>query len=651
MLWLTFLLPVAGASALWPWPAIAARGRDPQPADEARDRWVLGVGGVTVVVATLALAMRAAVTRPRSVLEWGGGLILTLEVDRTAAVVAVLVPVVAAPIVAYAAAHEPHRGLGRLVALLVAFVGAMQLLVVAGDLLTLLIGWELVGAVSWALIGHEWWQPEPPGAAAHAFNVTRFGDLGLFLAAAAAFHATGSLRYADLGALDGAALHVVVAGSVLAAAAKSAQVPFSPWLFSAMRGPTPVSALLHAATMVAAGAYLLARLQPVLAMAWWFGPTAIGLGLATALTGGVVAALHPRAKELLAASTSAQYGLMFVAVGAGSTAAGLAHLVAHAAFKSLLFLAAGVAIAAVGSGRLGRMRLGAPLRTVALLTLTGTLALAAIPPLGGAWTKEEVVAAAGERAPWVALLTIAAGGLSAFYAARFQLLAYGPTRRDGALRHVRPPGRTETIAIGVLATFTVALGLLWIPGAGQLVETVAGGTLPEGRAWELVVSLLLVGAGTYAAVVLARRQQLATLGTSPHGAADWLGIPTLAQAAVIDPTLALCRTLARFDDRVVDAGVRAAAAVARAGSRLVTTLSGRGVDGAVEALAAAARRAAGAGSRFDDAGVDGVVEALAAGVGAAGRDSRRLQTGYAHHYYVIVAAGAVVTVVALALWA
>ncbi|MGY8822312.1 MAG: proton-conducting transporter transmembrane domain-containing protein, partial [Pseudomonadales bacterium] len=145
---------------------------------------------------------------------------------------------------------------------------------------------------------------------------------------------------------------------LLACAAKSAQLPFSPWLFAAMSGPTPVSALLHAATMVAAGVYLLIRLHQTLDAVAWFAPLAIGLGLATALAGGVVASLQGHAKKLLAASTSSHYGLMWLAVGAGYPGAALLHFVTHAFFKAGLFLAAGIAEHHVGSYSLGDMRLG-----------------------------------------------------------------------------------------------------------------------------------------------------------------------------------------------------------------------------------------------------------------------------------------------------
>ncbi len=639
MLWSLPLLPLLAGAAIWARPS--------------RHRAVLGGGAVAALMATLALAIWAAATGPSASFGWGGAtLSLYASVDEIAGIAAVLVPTVALPVVVYAAAHEPVRGLGRLVGLLVCFAGAMELLVVAGDLLTLLIGWELVSWASWALIAHHWHQPGAAGAAAHAFNTTRFGDLGLFLAAMAAFAGTGSFRYQDLAGMAGPLADVAVFGIVLAALAKSAQLPFSPWLFSAMAGPTPVSALLHAATMVAAGAYLLARLHPVLSAVAWFAPTLVGVGLATAIAGGVVASLQPHAKKLLAASTSAQYGLMLVAIGAGFPAVGMAHLVTHGLFKALLFLAAGVAIAGAGSEQLGRMRLGSRLPAAAGLALAGSLALAGVPPLGGSWTKEAVVTAAGHHGGWLAVLVMIAGGLSAFYAARFQLLAYGPGPRSTS--EVERPSPVVLIAMAALALATVGLAALWLPGAEELVGRLAGGPLPASQQWELIVSLLFVGVGLYAALGLQRQERLVSLGLQPAARArlaDWLGLPGVAERVVVNPMLALCAVLARFDDRAVDAGVRGAAAVATAASRVLSSVGELALDRAIPRASAAVAAALSRGlSHTGEPVIDGAVERLAGAVGFAGRDSRRLQTGFTHHYYVLIAAGLVVVAVASVLW-
>jgi NADH:ubiquinone oxidoreductase subunit 5 (subunit L)/multisubunit Na+/H+ antiporter MnhA subunit len=631
MLWLLPLLPVITAPVVW------ATGRH-------RPRLLLGATTGSLLGAITALAVWAAVTRPHCHYEWGGGLSLRLAVDDTAAVVAVLVPAVALVVAVYASAHEPDRGLGRLVATLVGFVGAMELLVLAADMLTLLIAWELVGACSWALIAHDWWKLAPPPAAVEAFVVTHLGDLGLFAAAAAVVAATGTLSYDSLGGLDGGWLHLFVAGVVLAAAAKSAQVPFSPWLFAAMEGPTSVSALLHSATMVAAGAYALIRLHPVMDRAGWFAPTVITLGLVTALAGGVIASLQQHAKRVLAASTSAQYGLMFVAVGAGVPAAALAHLVTHAVFKSGLFLAAGIAIEAAGSAQVGRMCLGRSLRITAIATALLAVALGAVPPLGGAWTKEAIGAAAGEWAPWLAVGVAAAGGLSAFYAARFALLTFGPPASEVHRTLARRPGTIEQAAVAAAALASVVFGVAYWPGARTTVSRLAGGALPAGSPWETALSLAMVAVAVYAASALFRSGRLLgdVLDGGRGAVADWFAFPALAKTVVVDPTLRLSTLLARFDDAVITAPPRAVAALGRRLPGGLARVDDRVVDAGIRATAAVAAWLARLGATVSERGVEGAVAAVAGLVGQGGRDTRRLHTGRAHQYYVVVTAGAVV---------
>lgn len=603
--------------------------------------------GVTAVLATSVWGAFAA--PPPTTWSWGPVLSLELELTGFGQVMAVLVPAVALPILAYAGATE-EAGRLRLLALMTAFVGAMELLVTAADFLTLLVAWELVGALSWGLIGHGWRDADNSRAAAHAFLTTRFGDLGLYIAAGATLAGTGSLRFDSLARAGDTQLAVIALGVLLAASAKSAQLPFSPWLFSAMAGPTPVSSLLHSATMVAAGAYLLVRLAPVLETVWWFGPAAAVIGLATALAGGVVALTQTHAKRVLAGSTSAQYGLMFVAVGAGSTAAAGAHLVAHAFFKSLLFLGAGVAIHAVSKSSLGAMYLGRALPRVAALSGVGALALAAVPPLGGAWTKEEIIAATVHASPWLGVGVFVAAFLSALYAGRYHLLAFGPGRESFAgLRH---PGRTEVGSLAVLATVSLALGVLWLPAAGEAFGRAIGGELAVSAPWEFAVSIGLVAVAGAVLWALARSKALESLGLPARMrrfAADWIGIPGAARVLIVNPVLELSRFLAHVDDRVIDAGVRGTAATASFVSRLFAWRGELTVDGAVRALAAGALLAAGGSRAADDRGVDVAVHSLAKGVGAAGRESRRTQTGLSHHYYLVVAGGLLILVGVLAL--
>ncbi|MGI8510341.1 MAG: NADH-quinone oxidoreductase subunit 5 family protein [Gemmatimonadaceae bacterium] len=673
-LWLLPLVPIIGACVVLGAERITTRFTT---VDRAL---VLGLLGAAVLVVTLAIAIWAATLVPSAEWPWWGPVLRPhLAVVGIARIMVVLVPMIALPVVSYAVSSmRDDTGLARLVALLVAFTGAMELLVIASDLLTLLVGWELVGAASWALIGFEWRDASRPRAALDAFIVVRVGDLGLYLAAGALFAATGSLDLAALGVLHGAALTIVAGGILVAAAAKSAQLPFSPWLFSAMAGPTPASALLHSTTMVAAGAYLLARVAPALTGAAWFGPAVAWLGLATALAAGVVATLQSDLKRALAASTSAQYGLMLVAIGAGVPAAAAVHLVAHAAFKALLFLGAGVVLHAAGTLDLSKLRLGAALPRVARLFGIGTLALAAVPPLGGAFSKEQVLAAAAGGpmgTPLLAAGVLIAGFLSALYAGRLQLLAFGPRRGlddsggDGggyagdsspasypasypASHPTSSPSRTVFASLGFLALISLALGILWFPDGSRVVQRAAGSALAAASAWTLIVSLGTIVVAALTDWLLWRSDALVSLyipDRTRNQIAHWLGIPTLASVIIVRPILFLAHSLAIFDDRVIAAGTRVAAGIATAISQLAAWGSERSLDTLVTLVVRGTEGVARVSSVADDSGVDAAVEQVARGVGIVGEDSRRLQTGLAHQYYVILAVGLIAIVAVAAL--
>lgn len=603
-----------------------------------------GLVAITGAAITLSLGVWAALAQPELTFQWSPAIQLGLGVEGFSRVMVILVPAVEVPVLAYAASTEAD-GRARLLALMTAFLAAMLLLVMARDFLMLLIGWELVGACSWALIAHAWRKPDNPRFARRVFVMTRTGDLGLYIAAGLTLASTGTFGFSDLGGISRPALDMIAAGVLLAAAAKSAQLPFAPWLFWAMAAPTPVSALLHSATLVAAGAYLLIVLAPWLAPVAWFLPVVAGIGLATTLAAGIVASIQHRVKQVLAGSTSAQYGLMFLAVGAGSSAAAGAHLVAHALFKSLLFLGAGVAMHAVGSNRLADMRLGRSLPTMALLSLIGVLALAALPPLGAAWTKEQVLAAAVHLSPWVGAGALVAGFFSALYGMRYQLLVYGLSDPARPLR--RRPGRPETVAMGMLAAATLLLSLLWLPSAAGVVESVTVGDLIPSAAWELALGVAIIIAAAGVAVWSLRQGTLVGMGLPPaaHAAAeDWLGLASATQRLVVAPVLSLARVLAQMDDRVIDAGIRTVVAGTAMASRLLSRRAEWTFDGVVRGTAAVTLHAARASRTADDAGIDAAVEGSARVVSLAGNASRRLQTGMAHHYYVILAAGVIAMV-------
>jgi NADH:ubiquinone oxidoreductase subunit 5 (subunit L)/multisubunit Na+/H+ antiporter MnhA subunit len=631
MLWLVPLFPVIVALLLYRFRSAGS------------SRLAMAWSAAAVVLVELVLVWFAEASGWTGALSWNSHLQLGIGFTPLTFLAALVVPVVAAPIVFFAAVHEEPERLGRLIALLVGFVGVMLLIILARDLLSLLIAWELAGAFSWLLIGHQFQDPERGRNASQAFLVTRAGDLGLYLAAFVAFQQTGSLAYAGLDQMSPVATGLFAAGVTVAAFSKSAQLPFSPWLFSAMSGPASVSALLHAATMVAAGVVLLMQLQPVLADVSWFGPVLIAVGLATALAGGLVAAASPHAKRLLAGSTSAHYGLMFVAIGAGYPVVALLHFALHAVMKAPLFMVAGIAGHQAGSynlAKIARVRLPDSLIYTSAIA---ALALAGLFPLGAGWTKEGVVSAAGVVAPWLAILVILAGGLSAVYAARFQWSLF-PRHKENppGTSPASNPGWQQHGPLYVLVLLVISGSVLWLPTVNRELGAWLAATFPGIKLWELVVSMALVLLGLFAGyrmVTTELGQGEPRPGPGRDFMARWLFLPRLAQRFVVKPVDALSAYLAAFDDKAVDAVIRTSARfapwLAGVGARFGESLSDllpRG--GARFGLALAA-----ASSRCLEWLSDQLPEAPSRLSGLAGHQIRRLQSGMLHHYYSLMAAG------------
>ena len=657
-LWLLPFLPiVAGA-------IIAAMGD--------RSRGWLGFWAVAVLGATFGVALLAVVQDWTASLIWTDGIRLSAAFTPISAAVALMVPAVALAVVLHATQHEKAQGLGRLTGIMILFTGGMELVVVANDLLTLLIGWELIGACSWALISHKWRDIENPCSGLYAFVMTRFGDLGLFAAVMALFAATGSFDYAGIATLNGPLQWIVAYGILLSAASKAGQVPFAPWLFRAMAGPSSVSALLHAATLVAAGAYIIARLEPALALTPGFSVTAITIGLITALAGGITGVLQNHAKRLLAASTSAQLGFMFVAVGAGYPVVAVLHLIVHATFKAPLFLSAGLAGEAAGGYRLDRMKLGRSMPLVAVLTGIAAIGLAGLPAAGGGWSKEEIIKAGEHAGVWLALAVMIGGALSAAYATRFVLLAFGWRCDDE--RSVEKPDWAETIGLAALVALTLATSLLWYPPLSEAVAAALVSTLPKGSVLMLGLSLTFVAAGLLGGVFLVRRYPALGASGPTAAASDWLGLPTLityaggrpvdtlaraaawADDALIDagprgvarPVDALARAAAWADDTLIDAGPRGVATLGRKGAALIAELDNRVVDQGIRSTAAFGDWLAYVSDRFGEAMSDGIPEGSARLTGMLGRDLRRLQTGLSHHYYAYIIGGVIAIIALLA---
>jgi NADH:ubiquinone oxidoreductase subunit 5 (subunit L)/multisubunit Na+/H+ antiporter MnhA subunit len=613
--WLLVAVPLAVGGLL------AAAGR-------RGNRVAPGVG-VAAGVTTLGLAGAAALLRPSASVPLFAGIQAGVRVDGLSAVMVVTVAAVTTAVLVFSVGDVgPAHSRSRFFGLMLLFAGAMLVTVTATTLPLLLMGWEVMGATSWALIGFWWWQPRRIRGANTAFLTTRAADLGLYLAAGAAL--AGGVASLRLDALPHAAppwLTVLTVGVVLAALGKSAQLPLSLWLSRAMEGPSPVSALLHAATMAAAGAYLLLRLHPLLAASGWAGPTVAWAGAATALLLGLVAIAQTDVKQLLAASTCAQVGFIVLAAGVGAIAGGTAQLVAHAATKSLLFLAAGAWLTALGTTRLAALRGAARrYRLVGVTFTAGALTLAGVPPLSLWATKDVVLAAAYDHNLGLYAVGFAAAALSAVYSVKAAWYVLRPVPADAAAGYDTEQVGTRHVPsiagppLVLLAAAAVVLSVPVLPGPFQALRHTIGAPAEAGpRGWQLAAS----AAAALAAAGLTWRWAAARVPL-PAGFTGWLtrwlDLERVALFLVVRPTLALARALAEFDDRIVDGAVRHAA---RGGLRLA--------------------RVAG---RFDDAGIDGLVAAVAAGARRLGTLARRPQTGLLHQYYAQVA----VTLAALALF-
>ncbi|MFJ8593111.1 NADH-quinone oxidoreductase subunit L [Streptomyces sp. NPDC093598] len=464
---------------------------------------------------------------------------LALHIDGFAALVAVLVGLVASCVQIYSTGYlrdDPrYPSYAALVSL---FTSAMLLVVYSGDLIVLLVGWEVMGICSYFLVGHYWETPEARAASLKAFLVTKLGDvpflIGLFALAtdAGSFRITRVLGTVASGGLD----HPTLIALLLLAgvAGKSAQFPLHTWLPDAMAGPTPVSALIHAATMVAAGVYFIARLLPVFE-ASQAAMVVLAVMAAVTMTGSALAALaQDDIKRVLAYSTIGQLGYMTGALAVGDRGAAVFHLLSHGAFKALLFLAAGVIIHAAGTNSLAAMSRMRNLRDRvpdAYWTMTvALLALAAIPPFSGFFSKEAVLGVAEhvvtghtEHAPAAAGWIVLVAGLltavfTAAYAMRLWLLAFRG-RGTEVPDHGRQP-LTMTVVLWVLAVPSLALGgfvfrLLpdWFDGR-DLSPTLTTSVLGTGVA-------LVGGIVTYAAwrhtTALSARVPLGAVAAHPEG--------------------------------------------------------------------------------------------------------------------------------------
>lgn len=595
-------------------------------------------GPLSVLLAILAtlLSVLAWAHRTDAVLRWlpqgATALPLSLSSRGPNAPMALLISALTVAILFYAREYmERDRARARFFGLMSGFLGSMLGLVLADDLLTLLLFWEGVGICSYALIAFWYADSTKPPAALRAFLSTRFADLGLYVAAMASFAGTGGFSFAALPGLRGASLNLVVAGLILAAVGKSAQWPFSGWLAGAMQGPTPVSALLHSATMVAAGAFLLLKLLPLLTMTSWALPVLLWIGTVSLLTGAVLALYQTDLKQILAASTVSQFGYVFAALGAGSGGAAALHLLNHAVFKAALFLATGV-LARQGLRTLSDM--GGLRRTLpwtAAAFLLGALALAAFPPFGAFFSKDFMLAALWQASIPAGVLGLVGVLLSAAYAGRAYFAAFAgvPSTRQ-APRARRGGMRYTPLFLGMLA---LVLGLLALP-AWRSGLPAALGTAPvsPGPLWLAGWATGLSALGWLWSAVLQRRRARVLPGAWQVRAEHWFGLVSFLDA-VGRLTLRWGRALMRLEQRVLDSGAPPPAA----GPVLVDRFPG------------AARALARLSALLDRRLWDGLLAALTRVLQAGARTLNGLQNGLLHRYYAWLSIAAALLFL-LSLW-
>lgn len=509
--------------------------------------------------------------------------------------------------------HDPDRR--RFFGYLNLFLAAMLLLVLADNFLGLYVGWEGVGLASYLLIGFWYQKPSAAAAAKKAFIVNRVGDMGLALAMMLMFATFGSVGFVQVLGSAGAAGEsrdtAIGLALLLAACGKSAQVPLQSWLGDAMEGPTPVSALIHAATMVTAGVYLITRSGPIFERAPYAQVAVVSVGAITLLFGAVIGCAKDDIKKALAASTMSQIGYMVLAAGLGPAgyAVAIMHLLTHGFFKAGLFLGAGSVMH--GMNEETDMRRYGGLRSVMPITFItfglGYLAIIGVPPFAGFYSKDKIIEVAfghgGAGGFLLGTVALLGAGITAFYMTRVMLLTFFGARRWRQDAHPHESPSVMTWPMMVLAVGSVCAGfLLSFGGALQnWLEPVVGAhhgelPVPAGVISAVTVAVVLCGVG-----VAYRMYRADVPETAPQGSAL---------------TVAARRDL--YGDAVNEA------VFMRPGQRLTRGL----------VLA-------------DDRWVDGLVNGVASALGAVSGWVRHMQTGHVRSYALSMCAGAALVVAAL----
>ena len=478
-------------------------------------------------------------------------------------------------------ADEPAPSLGRYYAYQSLFAFSMLGLVLSPTFLQMFVFWELVGLCSYLLIGFWYDRPAAARAALKAFWITKLGDLGFIVGIVMLWAATGTfefpalLRMAQEGTIPLDGLGVIMFLIYLGAVGKSAQFPLHVWLPDAMEGPTPVSALIHAATMVTAGVFMVTRAHALFALVPEMLSLIAWVGAFTALLAATMACVEGDIKRVLAYSTVSQLGYMMAAAGAEAPAAGFLHLLTHGIFKALLFLGAGAVIHAVGTNDIFRM--GGLLRAMpqtGIVFIGGTLALAGVPPLSGFFSKEAVLGGVWEKHPGLpfAMLGLTAF-LTAFYMFRVIFLVFFGHRHVGG--HPHDPPASMRIPLWILLVLTVVTG----------VQLGLGGDGHHGPGWLMPLSIALALGGILLAWLTYQRRAIdparlaAALGPLDFLARHRYGIDALYVGLYRGFLLVFSRLIGWIDRYLVDGVLNVLSAwCLRAGDRLRQLQTGQPQD-------------------------------------------------------------------------
>lgn len=614
--WLLIAIPLASAAIL----LLAGR---------RADRWghLLGVAsiGATFVLGLIyffALGGLSASARSAEVNLWTFIPVGNLRVefgflfDPLSAIFVLLITGVGFLIHLYAVAYMAHDpGRRRFFGYFNLFVAAMLALVLANNYVMLYFGWEGVGLASYLLISFWFIKPSAATAGKKAFLMNRVGDAGMAVAIFLMFSALGTVTFSGVfsgvGRLNSGTVLAIGLLLLLGACSKSGQFPLQAWLPDAMEGPTPVSALIHAATMVTAGVYLIARSEPIFNASPTARTFVVAIGAFTLLIGSIIGCAKDDIKRVLAYSTVSQIGYMFLGVGLGGAAYALAliHLLAHGFFKACLFLGAGSVMHGM-KDQVDIRRFGGLWRYMKITWITfgiGYLAIIGIPPLSGFFTKDPIIAAAFNRPGWTGWLfgttALIGAGLTAFYMTRLFILTFhGPKRWTEDIEHPHESSPIMTIPLILLALGSIVAGFLMKTSVVTWLTPVLGSNeqsqthLSDLTVTIATIVVVLIGLGLGWALF----REGTALVEEPAGP-----VVTAARANLYGDTL----NEALFE---------------KPGTYLTRALV-----------------------YFDNKGLDGLVNGLAAAVGGGSGRLRRTQTGFVRTYALSILGGALIVIGAL----